>query len=324
MTSEFSIIQQYFSGIDFAEYPPTVGIGDDAAIIDVPEGMSLAVSSDTLVSGVHFFADDPASAIAYKAIAVNLSDMAAMGANPQWLTLALTLPADLIRTDHRWLMDFREGLEKIAREYRLSLIGGDTTQGPLTISIQIKGLVKKKRFLCRSHAQVGDVIFVSGTVGNAGAGLLLKQGKLSTEQLKDFDYLVRRLQYPTPRIELGQAIVGHAHAAIDVSDGLLADLEHILQASGVGARVDLDCLPLSQAYVDTVSGENSRHQASIAGDDYELCFTAPPSAVSMIKKIAHEYAVDVAPIGVIEAEKGLRCFMQEKLQNFEQRGYQHF
>lgn len=270
--TEFSLIQQYFSALTEPREDVLLGIGDDCALLANPANYLLAVSVDTLVEGVHFLADVDPYRLGHKALAVNLSDLAAMGARPAWFTLALSLP----QVDAAWLSAFSKGLGDLARQHQIQLVGGDTTRGPLTITIQVHGHVLPQHSLQRAAAQVGDWICVTGTLGDAAAGLDIKRGQLTSEVLsvEDLAFLVDRLECPTPRIQLGQQLAGRAHAAIDISDGLLADLQHILIASKVGACLDLNTIPLSKS-LQQLPQAAARQYALTGGDDYELCFTAP-------------------------------------------------
>ncbi|MDT8310247.1 MAG: thiamine-phosphate kinase, partial [Methylophaga sp.] len=268
--AEFSLIKAYFSALTSHREDVVLGIGDDCALLQPPAGQLLATSVDTLVSGVHFFADVDAYRLGHKALAVNLSDLAAMGANPAWFTLALTLP----EANSDWLKAFSAGMAYLAKQHDLQLVGGDTTRGPLAITLQVTGFVEADKAFRRDAAKVGDKIYVSGTLGDGGAGLLLKQGKLITENLSEQDqqFLLERLELPTPRNGLASRLSGEIHAAIDISDGLLADLQHILTASQVGAVIHTDALPLSAA-LQKLPAALAQKLALTAGDDYELCFT---------------------------------------------------
>ncbi|MDH4275161.1 MAG: thiamine-phosphate kinase, partial [Gammaproteobacteria bacterium] len=270
-------------------------------------------------AGVHFPLDTPPYDIGYKAVAVNLSDMAAMGAQPRWMTLALTLP----QADTDWVQAFADGLFAAAQAFDVALIGGDTTRGPLTISIQIAGTLPPDRALRRTGAQVGDAVYVSGTLGDAGLGLAFAQGKciLSTA---DGEYCLQRLRRPTPRVALGLALRGIATSAIDVSDGLSADLAHILTASRVGASLNLDALPLSPA-LRRLSAADATQYALHSGDDYELCFTAPQIHAATLTRIAQALDVPLTQIGHIEPASGLRGYSANgSVTDLRPQGYEHF
>jgi len=312
--AEFSLIQRYFARLGSSRGDVLLGVGDDAAQLQVPNDQTLVTAIDTLVSGVHFPEATPPADIGYKLLAVNLSDMAAMGAEPSWFTLALTLP----RSDEAWLAPFAAGLSQLAEAHQLALVGGDTTQGPLVLSLQINGFVPVGQCLKRSGAQPGDRIYVTGTLGDAALGLQVAMKGLA---LTDGDYLVGRLNRPTPRVVVGLALRGIAHSAIDISDGLLADLGHITQQSGVAAQVQLQRLPLSSAY----RAANPGYQPALTGgDDYELCFTAPPAAEDQIMAVADQCGCPISCIGEIVAGSGIRCFDGEIPATVATGGYQHF
>ena len=298
--SEFDLIQTYFSHLTSARSDVSLGIGDDAALVRVPPGQQLAVSVDTLVSGVHFLPSVSPRDLGHKALAVNLSDMAAMGAEPAWATLALTLP----EADGTWLAGFAEGFAALADRHGVALIGGDTTRGPLSLSVQIQGLVPEGQALTRAGARAGEGIYVTGCLGDAALCLKLMQS-LPSETAR-IDQLRERLERPQPRVEAGLALRGLASSAIDVSDGLLADLGHILQASGVGATLELKQLPLSGVYADWQAHSGDWSLALTGGDDYELCFTAPDELRPRIERLAVELALPISRIGRIEPEPGLQ------------------
>jgi len=325
---EFDLIQRYFKTPQQRSDSVQLGIGDDAAICSLPPNQHLVCSVDTLITGVHFPEQTAPEDIAYKALAVNLSDFAAMGATPAWMTLALTCP----RIDETWLQAFSQGLFELAQQHQVSLVGGDTTRGQLTISIQLMGWIPPHLALLRSGAQRGDKIVVSGSLGDAGLGLQLRhhpQLKTMLSQTQT-DFVQQRLNRPTARLALGQALQGIAHAAIDVSDGLLADLGHILAASSdhhpeqqaLGARINLADLPLSPA-LQRLPADQAWQLALNAGDDYELCFTLADSAINeLYQRYPQQH---LTCIGTIVAGKGITC-IQADGQAYEivQQGYQHF
>lgn len=313
MPAEFELIARHF-----ARRPQRadvrLGVGDDAAVLACAVGRELVVSTDTLVAGVHFLpAVDPRS-LGHKALAVNLSDLAAMGADPAWALLALTLPA----ADEAWLAEFMAGFEALAAAHAVDLVGGDTTHGPLAMTVTVIGQVPAGAALRRAGARVGDGVYVSGTVGGAGAALaqLESRAVLPGAALGEAR---RRLDWPQPRVALGCALRGVASAAIDVSDGLAADLGHILEASGVGAVLELAAVPLGPGVPDTLAG---RLDAVGAGDDYELVFTAAqPDAVA---RVAQAAGCAVHRIGTIEARPGLRvCAPDGSIVALPRSGYQH-
>ncbi len=325
--SEFELIKQYFSALTPSRDDVLLGIGDDCALLQTPTGKAVAVSIDTLVSGQHFEPNTSAYDLGHKSLAVGLSDLAAMGAEPAWFTLALTLPG----VDVEWLQDFSRGLAALAGEHGIQLVGGDTTSGPLTISIQVHGFTDVEHTLKRSGAQSGDMIYVTGTLGDAGAALALAKGdaKLAAAlNLADRDYLQQRLNKPTPRVDFGEQLAGLATAAIDISDGLLADLGHILEASGkdnksLGARIDLARLPLSAA-LQKLPIEKAQQFALSAGDDYELCFTASPAEFGCLQA---DFADRCTRIGIVDSQAGIyRIDDKGKLVTIttEKAGYEHF
>jgi thiamine-monophosphate kinase len=275
-----------------------LGIGDDAALVLPPPGEALVLALDTLVEGVHFLPSILPETLGYRLAAVNLSDLAAMGACPRWATLGLTLPA----ADAAWITAFMAGLESAFAPWQVALVGGDTTRGPLTLSLQLSGSVPAGKALTRHGAHPGDRVFVSGTVGDAAAGLALavagKPGDANT------GFLINRFERPEPRLALGLALRGVASACIDVSDGLLADLGHILARSHCAARVDLTALPLSAALTAVVSHATALEHALGGGDDYELCFTVPAAALASLDALRHAGHVFTC-IGEVVAGEGL-------------------
>lgn len=295
---EFDLIERYFTW-DNAPDSIAIGVGDDAAILNVPKNHQIVTSIDTLISGVHFPENTPADAIAHKALAVNLSDLAAMGAKPAWFTLALTLPA----VDSEWLGGFSKSLKSIASQYGIYLVGGDTTRGPLSISIQVTGLVETDKALLRSGAKVGDSLYVTGTLGDAAAGLQSLTGGLKLNET-DQSFCVHKLNYPQPRLSESTVFRKFASSCIDVSDGLLQDLSHVLKASSakgecVGAELDLSALPLSSA-LKKLDRDQARQFALSGGDDYELLFTVPQKKeANFLKEIDKMEICKVSSIGTI-------------------------
>ena len=322
-SSEFDLIQQFFTEQTVRRSDVVLGIGDDGALVSPPPGASLVVSTDTLISGVHFPEDTDAHAIGYKTLAVNLSDMAAMGAKPAWISLAISLP----QKDDAWLARFSRGLFALAQEFNVQLIGGDTTRGPLSMSVQIMGFVPEGQALKRSGAQLGDAVFLTGSVGDAGLGLLLKQGLkqgLKQAASDSSEFLVKRLEYPTPRIAAGLALRALATSAIDISDGLAADLGHVLTASGVGASIDITRLPLSSAFRSLATPDDWQSAVS-AGDDYELCFTAPMAQQANVLDRLQAADCPCVRIGEITAQSGLRWYDAENNEQLiSQTGFDHF
>ena len=319
--SEFELIKQYFDDSTAQKQCAdlVLGIGDDGAIISPRPDHDLIVAVDTLVAGVHFLSEANPYDIGFRSLAVNLSDLAAMGAEPAWFTLALTLPG----ADEEWLKEFSRGLFELARSYQLPLIGGDTTRGPLTISIQVLGYVPSAQALCRDGAKVGDLIYVTGSLGDAAGGLRLLQNKESS--LQD-DYLQTRFLRPQARLKFGQCLRGLAHAAIDISDGLLADIGHITKRSGVGARVELARLPLSVQLKAVFGSERAIEMALSGGDDYGLCFCVAPTQADKVAELAKQLGLAITCIGCVEAEPGIRLYnaQGEPVDSALAAGYQHF
>lgn len=317
MSGEFDLIKRYFAR---APSRPDVvlGIGDDGALLAPAPGAELVVSTDTLVAGVHFPEGTHPSDIGYKALAVNLSDLAAMGADPAWFLLNLTLPA----ADPEWLEAFSEGLFALAREARVALVGGDTTRGPLSITITVHGFVPQGSALRRSGAKAGDRIYVTGLLGEAALGLGLWQQRLEIPE-EYHDAVAGRFLRPKPRVDEGRALRHLASAAIDVSDGLAADLGHLLAASGLGGRVRLAQLPVSAAY-DSVFQTVGWDLALAGGDDYELCFTLPPEALPRFYALLPRFNCGFTHIGDVESGAGV-CFMDGSHPYLLRRsGYDHF
>ena len=321
--TEFEIIRRYFTRQQPQRADVIAGIGDDAAVLQVPADSELVVCIDTLVAAVHFPGSTPAAAIGHKALAVNLSDLAAMGATPAWATLSLTLPD----SNPVWLGDFSEGFFRLADRYGVQLVGGDITRGPLSVTVQAHGLVPRGRALRRQGAQPGDRIYVTGTLGDAGLALRLEDHAHNT--------IRQRLDYPEPRVAAGQLLREYASAAIDVSDGLLADLGHLLEGDGPGASpgasINIDALPRSSVFIATMQ-QPGFAQADLfyelplsAGDDYELCFTVPQRTCEVMEAMLSNQSIDCTAIGVIEAESGIRCRKANgDVYHPVTEGYQHF
>ncbi len=314
---EFELIARHFTR---AAPGAVLGVGDDCALLAPSPGMQLAVSSDMLLEGRHFSPQDSPAGLGHKSLAVNLSDLAAMGATPRWATLAIALPA----ADDAWLTAFARGFFRMADQHGIELVGGDTTRGALTISITVIGEVPPSQALLREGARAGDDIWVSGVIGSAALALAYRQGRLFMEQI-DAAKVLPALYLPTPRIELGIALRGVASSAIDISDGLLADLGHILERSNVGAKLEfatLPTLPVAQAYLHEPV---ARDCMLAGGDDYELCFTAPVSRRDAVAAAAQSAGVAVTRIGRITAEPGLAVVdANGQALHFDRTGYDHF
>jgi thiamine-monophosphate kinase len=304
--NEFEIIRRRFFELTPRRHDVTLGIGDDAALIDVPAGQQLAVSTDTLIEGVHFHPDTAPRDVGWKALAVNLSDLAAMGAEPCWATLALTIPA----ADDAWLTEFAAGFAELAAQYNVQLVGGDTTRGPLSITVQIMGQVPPGAALRRDGARPGDRIYVTGELGGAGLALRRITGMDTIAALPRNDCFLRLVR-PAPRIAAGLALRGVAGAAIDISDGVLGDLGHVCAASGVGARIALDTLPIDSDVRKECNRQDAWDLALTAGDDYELCVTVPPEREAALQAALPALQIGIAPIGEIVAGSGVHCLRQD-------------
>lgn len=317
VTPEFELIARYFNR---PARNAVLGVGDDCALVDVANGMDLAVSTDTMVAGTHFFPDVDPENLGHKALAVNLSDMAAMGAMPYWAMLALTLPA----VNHEWLEKFAKGFFDLATEFDVSLIGGDTTRGHLSMTVTIMGEVPAGAALRRSGARAGNDIWVSGAVGDAALAVAHRHGRLVLEA-DDYHEAVMRLYEPTPRVKLGQALRGLATSAIDISDGLLADLGHICKLSNVAATVELESIPVSPIGAKHLGSKEGLSAIVAGGDDYELCFTAPKNARESIEELTDVLGVPLTRIGQVEKGSGVKLLDEAgRAVVPDARGFDHF
>ncbi len=318
---EFDLIQHFFNTIELCRSDVVLGIGDDAALLRPPHGQHLVVTTDTLVQDKHFPASASPADIGYKSLAVNLSDLAAMGAEPAWILLALTLPI----ADETWLQQFAQGFFSLMRDFHCQLVGGNLSSGPLSVTVQALGFVPAGQALLRSGAQVGDRIYVSGTLGDAGLALAyLKNSTPFSFNEKQIQCLIQRLHRPQPRVDMGLALRGLASSAIDISDGLAADLGHILSASQVGAKLTVTELPLSDI-LQRLSSEEAWQLALSAGDDYELCFTVSPTYEKTLQQCLKKISYPVTCIGVITKDPGLNVYVKENTQFILNRtGFQHF
>ena len=322
--SEFSLIERYFANLSrskvLASSEIDLGIGDDCCLLSIPDNQQLALSIDTLNANVHFPAEASADLIAQRALAVSVSDLAAMGARPLAFSLALSMP----ESDQAWLKSFSEGLAKAAEYYDIALVGGDTTKGPLSITVQVKGLVPKGKSLKRRGANIGDLIYVTGSLGDAAAALAFMQGRLDIHSASQ-QYFKQRYYQPAARTDVGQSLQQLATAAIDISDGLVADLGHIAEHSGVAAKIYTDLLPLSFELREACESQQSLPLALSGGDDYELCFTAAPEHGDQLLELSELLDVPITEIGKIVEGSGVQCFDQQGLPlAFDKTGYQHF
>jgi thiamine-monophosphate kinase len=312
---EFDIIARYFAHHD--RYPGVLlGVGDDAAILEGRSDRHLVLAMDTIVEGVHFPVGTDAADIGYRALAVNLSDIAAMGAEPAWMTLSLSLPD----ADQTWLHGFAAGLFELASACNVALVGGDTVRGPRVITVQIGGLVEKDRWLTRSGARPGDLLFVSGVPGEAAAGLRVVQQDMNHGE--SAMHLRRRFLRPSPRITLGRKLRTAASAAMDVSDGLLTDLQKLCAASGCGARLNVDALPRSPQMRELFGPQACEDYALAGGDDYELLFAVPAGHSALVSSLSADVAL--TQIGTIVEGAGVQCLSGGKPYLAARAGYDHF
>jgi len=308
---EFELIARYFAR-ESARADVRLGIGDDAAILDTRADRKLVVAVDTIVEGVHFLPNTAAADIGYRALAVNLSDIAAMGAEPSWFTLSLSLP----NSDEAWIEGFSAGLFELAHAHDVALVGGDTVKGPLVVTVQIAGWVEADRWLTRSGARAGDAVMVSGTPGDAAGGLATLQRSLATTA--SVERLRRRFLRPTPRVALGRTLRMIATAAMDISDGLLTDLDKLCAASGCGAEIDIEALPLSADLTSTFDATACIEYALAGGDDYELLFAIPERHVPELQQLG------CTRIGVVTEGGGVVCRRGGRVFHAPRRGYDHF
>lgn len=318
--SEFEIIGRHFAKLGAERGDVRVGVGDDGAILAPPPGQDLVMVTDTLVDTVHFPAGSPAASIGHRAFAVNLSDLAAMGAEPAWALLALSLP----EADETWLAEFARAAGDLCRRHGVALVGGDTTRGPLTINVTLAGMVPVGSALQRRGGQPGDAVFVTGTPGDSAAGLALEQKRLHVADPMSARILRDRFLFPTPRCEVGLALRGLASACIDVSDGLGGDLEKLCQASGCGAEIDAASLPVSEALASAVGREVAREYALTGGEDFELLFTVPPARLAAMNQAIALGLGPVTRIGTLVPGSGLRVFTRGGVMQFSAAGYDHF
>jgi len=321
MNSEFDIIKKYFS-FPGKRADVLIAGGDDCASIIVAENKQLLITTDTLISGVHFPVETSPEAIACKSIMVNLSDLAAMGATPAWLTLAISLP----EVDEAWLQKFSEAFAEILKRFNVNLIGGDTTKGALSITVQAMGLCDKDKLMRRDQAKTGDKIYVTGDLGDAAIGLHAVLNKLDDEPLRS---CIQKLNCPEARVRFAEQLVSFSLCAIDISDGLVADLGHIVDASGCGAQISLPAIPLSSAshYFFEKYNENVIDLSMLLtrGDDYELCFTLSGDKESEVNELASQHALKISCIGEIIEGNKLKFFNAEgTLENFTNTGFKHF
>lgn len=319
--TEFSLIDRFCRDIGASHPETSIAVGDDAAVVAIPVGKELAVSVDTMVESVHFFPNTDPSKLARKLLAVNLSDMAAMGAEPKWATLALTMPS----VDEQWLASFSSALDEMAKSYNVQLIGGDTTQGALSLSLQIMGLVDTGKALTRNGAVQGEDVYVSGCLGDAALALASLEGQVSLSE-NDFKLVESAFNCPIPQCTLGQNLVGLASSCIDVSDGLLGDLSHIADASEVSILIELETLPLSETYSSFLCSGGKLEYAICGGEDYQLAFTASVDNRQSIEALAVDLQTKITRIGVVQnrTKDALITKMNDAAYQVQTFGYQHF
>lgn len=318
--SEFELIGKYFSKLGAERADVRVGVGDDGAVLAPPASRELVVVTDTLVEGVHFPPGSPPASIGHRAFAVNLSDIAAMGAEAAWALLAITLP----NPDEDWLEEFARAAGDLCRRHGVALVGGDTTRGPLSMTVTIIGIVPVGVALQRRGGKPGDAVFVTGSPGDAAAGLALEQNRLHVVDPMSAQILRDRFLFPTPRCDVGVGLRGLASACIDLSDGLGGDLEKLCAASGCGAEIDAAALPVSDSLVTAVGREVAREYALTGGDDYELLFTVP---LARLGAMTHAVALGLGPvsrIGTLVSGNGVRVSARGGVMQFSGSGFDHF
>jgi thiamine-monophosphate kinase len=315
---ESQLIERFFCGLGAARADVVLGIGDDAALVRVPENAELVLTTDVLVEGVHFLPGAPARSLGHRALAVNLSDIAAMGATPTWALLALNVP----QADEDWLQSFAAGFGALALPHQVALVGGNLSRGPLSIAVQLAGVVPSGSALRRDGAHRGEALFVSGSPGDAAAGLKYLRGQL-TAAAQVGTYLQQRFEYPEPRLALGAGLRGLASACIDVSDGLYADAQRLLLASGCGASIDIEHLPVSWA-LRAALGDCAWQQVLEGAEDYELCFSAPESHTAAIAALAARAGTVVSRIGTLVADAGIELKSNNTVMQFSPLGFDHF
>jgi len=318
--NEFEIIDQFLALKTKNRKDVLQGVGDDCALLKVPRGQRLAVSMDTLIAGVHFLPDCPPEDIAHKAIAVNLSDLAAAGAEPSWITLSISLPDN----NEQWLQAFHRGLKKMVEHFGVQIVGGDTCKGPLSITVQAHGFVPENVFCKRSTAKAGELICVTGNLGDAALGLLVAQGKINPSSAEVKNYLLKKYQAPYPRVAAGIVLRGLATSGIDISDGLLADVAHISRASNVGVLLRWERIPVSDQAKQVADKSLLMKSALSGGDDYELCFTIKEDELDSITQTLETVGMPCIPVGRMTGKPGVRVLDGKKDVKITDFGFQHF
>ncbi|ALD15387.1 thiamine monophosphate kinase [Buchnera aphidicola (Aphis glycines)] len=319
--NEFEIISNFFNKFQKKEKNLIKGIGDDCALVKMPKNSILAISTDTLVEGTHFFKNIDPKHLAYKTIAVNLSDLAAMGALPKWVILSITMP----KLNFQWLKRFSDNFFKVLNQYQVTLIGGDTNRGSLSITLSTYGLIKGKKTLLREHAKEGDLIYITGSLGESAAGFFLLQKKNYIINIKTRNFLIHKHLHPTPRVAEGITIKNFANSAIDISDGLISDLGHILESSQCGANIELNQLPISKKLINNFTQNNCFNWALHFGEDYELCFTVAKKNIKQLKLAIKKSLIKCKHIGYITTkQKGFNLTKNNKKIDFKKIGFNHF
>lgn len=320
MSGEFNLIEKYFVNRQKQRKDVILAAGDDCALVKVPENLSVAISTDTLVAGTHFLSDADPAWVAHKALASNISDLAAMGATPSWVSLALTMP----EPDEAWLAPFCNAFFELADYYGIQLIGGDTTKGPLSITLTIQGLVDADKALRRDGAQVGDWVYVSGDLGDSKAGLdVVLDNSLRSKPFAG--QLEKRHYLATPRVLVGQALLNLASSAIDISDGLISDIKHILQRSQVGVSLDVAQLPVSNELIQFVGSTTAAQQYALtSGEEYELCFTVPEQNKGSIESALAHCGAKITCIGQIRPQGTFELHNNGQPIDWHLSGYDHF
>ncbi len=317
--NEFELIKHYFTKQLVTRKDVLVGIGDDCALVQPAERQNIAITTDTLIAGVHFPHNTSARAIGHKSVAVSLSDLAAMGAEPSWISLAISLP----NVDEAWVSEFCAGVFELCEFYHVQLIGGDTTQGPLSITVTAQGYTPIDKQITRSGAKAGDWLYVTGNIGDAALALRYIQGKIEVEE-RYRAALQDQLDFPKPRILAGQVLREYASAAIDISDGVAADLGHLCQASQVGVNLIVDNLPISEALFDSLPAEQAYQLALTGGDDYELLFTvAEDNKVGMETALANT-GVPITCIGQLNSSQKIKTLLNGETVCMDLQGFEHF
>jgi thiamine-monophosphate kinase len=320
--NEFEIISKYFKKKKQKQDLYAIkGIGDDSALISIPKKHILAISTDTLVESIHFLKNISPEDLAYKTVAVNLSDLAAMGAQPKWTTLSITMPTSCCH----WLKTFSDSFFNVLNKYNTTLIGGNTTRGPLSITLSVYGILEKDTGLLRSNANIGDLIYVTGYLGDSKAGLLILKKKISIKNKHIKNYFIKKHLRPIPRIYEGMALKQAANAAIDISDGLIADLGHILKESECGANINLNHIPISKNLRNNFHSDHFLNWAISGGEDYELCFTVSKKNAEQLNFISKKFSLHFTCIGnITESQEGFNLFYNNKKIFFNKKGFLHF